>query len=59
MPTRTASVILIRPSQRLTRLAGEIALPGFSVFLSLLVIAGAAFACYKFEVHLSMPEEDR
>jgi hypothetical protein len=29
-----------------------------SVFLSLLVIAGAAFPCDKFEVYLSMPKED-
>ena len=41
-----------------TFLVGGIALSGFSVFLLLLVITWAAFACYKFEVHLSMPKEN-
>ena len=58
MPIKTTRVIPILFSQCRMRLAGGIALLGFSVLLSLLIVTRAAFTCYKFEVYLSMLEEN-
>jgi hypothetical protein len=58
MPVRMNSAIAMRRSQRLRRLVGGGDLPELQVCSSFIVVAGPTFSRDKFEVHLSMPQED-